>query len=428
MRLTDVEKAMLSGDRGEAMRQAMDGLVKLGSAYGAEDMVEIGYAHVHAGMALYLRDVELVEDLAALGAKMAVPTSVNVANADTENWRATGAPESLALLQSRVKTAHGKMGGTCTLTCTPYWAGHWPTWNTHMTSIESTVTIFCNSVLGARSNRDGYFSIYAAITGRYPRFGFHLDDARHGAHLIKISGEFGGTSDFSALGYHVGRLSGDGVPVLDGFAHRPNLDELDALGAGISASGGASMFIVPGVTPPFDDVAKAFRNAPPLHTHSVSPSDIAGVYAQFNLRPDIAPSIVHLGCPHASMEEMRHYAKLLAGKSVSPHLQLWITTSRNVRNIARDEGLLAVLEKAGAMVISDTCPMSCHFARTVSPDPSLGVKPPELQSIVVDSAKQAKYLRDMVSCNPLLTGTEEAVETAVSGAFVPRRSNLRSGT
>jgi len=115
-------------------------------------LVEIGYAHVHAGMALYLEDVELMEELASIDARMAVPSSVNIANADTVNWKQTGAPESLARLQRRAAGAHAKLGSDCTFTCTPYWAGHWPTWNTHMTSIESTVTIFCNSVLGARSN------------------------------------------------------------------------------------------------------------------------------------------------------------------------------------------------------------------------------------------------------------------------------------
>ena len=88
--------------------------------------------------------------------------------------------------------------------------------------------------------------------------------------------------------------------------------------------------------------------------------------------------------------------------------------------MAAEAGLVRVLERAGAKVISDTCPMSCHFARTASPDPALGVRPPDLRGIVVDSAKQAKYVRDMIRCPTLLTSTERAIETAVSGRFVPR--------
>src|SRR5512145_3095130 len=185
MRLSDHEQAMLDGRHGAAKQRAMAGLVQLGRAFDAPRMVEIGYAHIHAGMALYLDDVELIEDLAQLGAKMAVPASVNVANTDMKNWRQIGAPEKLVRLQRRAESAHHKMGSNCAFTCTPYWAGHWPTWNTHMTSIESTVTIFCNSVLGARSNRDGFFAVYAAITGRYPMFGYHLDVNRRGTILVR---------------------------------------------------------------------------------------------------------------------------------------------------------------------------------------------------------------------------------------------------
>lgn len=428
MQLTDHERAMLDGAHGEPKRIAMDGLVKLGRAFDAPDMVEIGYAHVHAGMALYLHDVELVEDFAALGAQVAVPTSVNMANADTEHWPQTGAPESLARLQQRVKSAHASMGASCTLTCTPYWAGHWPTWNTHMTSIESTVTIFCNSVLGARSNRDGYFAIYAAVTGRYPRFGYHLDAQRRGTHRVGVEAALDDTTDFSALGFAIGTVVGDGVPVLDGLKRRPTLDELDALGAALATSGGASMFIVPGVTPPFADVDAALAGVNgsngrgrSIESLVVDDAAVRGVYERFGRAASDRPSIVHLGCPHASMEEMRFYARHLTDKRVADGVELWITTSRNVRNAAQAEGLVAVLEKAGAKIVADTCPMACHFARTVSPDPQLGVVPPTIQTVVVDSAKQAKYVRDMIQCDTLLTGTVEAIETATTGRFVPRR-------
>ena len=417
MILTGDEEAMLEGRQGPAKKLAMQGLLQLGRAFGAPRFVEIGYAHIHAGMALYLEDVELIESLADLNATMAVPASVNIANADTVNWRQTGAPEKLARLQQRAAKAHHKMGSACTFTCTPYWAGHWPTWNTHMTSIESTVTIFCNSVIGAKSNRDGFFAVYAGIAGRYPLFGYHLDENRRGTILIDVQAELAGTTDFSCLGFHVGKLAGEGVPVLTGLARRPSLDELDALGAGMATSGGVALFIVPQVTPPFATVEQAFAGKPPEPV-TVTRSEIDAVYAYFCTARDEGIDIVHLGCPHASFEEMKHYASLLAGKRASS--ELWITTSRPVRRMAEETGIVAALEAAGAKVISDTCPISCHFARTTSPDPKLGVVPPPIRTVVIDSAKQAKYVRDMIQCDTLLTGTEEAVATALSGRFVPR--------
>jgi predicted aconitase len=419
VRLAARDEALLDGAGGDVAREAMDALVQLGEAFGAEDMVDIGYAHVHAGMAMYLGDVELMEDLARRGARMSVPASSNIANADMQAWPATGAPEKLARLQIRAEDAHRSMGSSPCFTCTPYWAGHWPTWNTHMVSIESGVTVFCNSVLGARSNRDGFFAVYAGITGRYPRFGMHLEENRLPTHRVSVSAGAEGTADFTALGYAIGAELTNAVPLVTGFARRPTLDELDALGVGMATSGGVAMFVLPGVTPPYAE-GDAERIGAHLPALSIDGPALRAVYDDFCDGREQRFDIVHLGCPHASFEEMKHYARLLDGKRIGTGTELWITTNRNVRQMARDAGLLAVMERSGAKVISDTCPISCHFARSCSPDPALGVKPPELSAIVVDSAKQARYIRDMIGCPTLFTSTENAVETAVSGSFVPR--------
>lgn len=419
MRLSDSDKAMLAGQWGDTKRIAMDGLVQLGDAFGAEEMVDIGYAHIHAGMAMYLHDVELMEDLAAKGARVAVPASSNIANADMKNWRQTGAPENLVRLQQRAEAAHRQLGSGCSFTCTPYWNGYLPTWNMHMASIESGVTVFSNSVLGARSNLDGFFAVYAAITGRYPSFGLHLDENRRGTHWVTVEAGPVNTTDFTVLGVKVGRLVQTGVPVFDGFKRCPNLDELDALGVGLATSGGIAMFILPGVTPPIASLSQAFENRQPQMQVNVRDADIAAIYEEYTTGSGDF-DIVHLGCPHASFEEMKYYAELLSGRTVRETVELWITTSRTVRRMAKDAGILPVLEGAGAKVISDTCPISCHFARTTSPDTKLRLKPPQLGGMVLDSAKQAKYVRDMIGCNTLLTSTDRAVETAVTGRFIPR--------
>ncbi|MDE0168272.1 MAG: aconitase X catalytic domain-containing protein [bacterium] len=424
MRLTYEDLEMLDGKQGEARRRAMEGLVQLGEAFGAEDLVSIGYAHVHPGMAMYAQDVELLEELVDLGAHVAVPTTANVTNVDTENWKQTGAPESLARLHMRGVRAHKALGCVSAMTCTPYWAGHWPTWNMHMTSIESGVTVFCNSVLGARSNRDGFFSVYAALTGRYPRFGYHLDENRAGTHLVTVETRLDNTTDFSCLGYHLGPLVGTGVPVFTGFSRRPSLDELDALGAGLATTGGVSMFIVPGITPPYSSTEQAFgRRRPPAEIR-VGNSDIDRVYESFSSSPPGSRvDFVHIGCPHASFQEMKEYAALLSDRTVHPDVEMWITTSGAVKALSAREGLIKTLAGAGATVITDTCPMSCHFARTTSPDPGILLPEPRIRRMVVDSAKQAKYSRDMIMCETLLTTTTSAVATAISGRLVTGRAH-----
>jgi hypothetical protein len=180
------------------------------------------------------------------------------------------------------------------------------------------------------------------------------------------------------------------------------------------------MFIVPGITPPYASVEAAFAGTKPVEEIAVKQSDIEAVYDIFAGDAGSAVDFVHLGCPHASFEEMKDYAGLLAGKKVNDGVEMWVTTSRGVRSMAAEAGLLATIEGAGAKVITDTCPMSCHFARTTSPDADIELPEPHMRTMVLDSAKQAKYVRDMVRCETLMTSTEAAVETAVTGRFVPR--------
>ena len=421
MRLTDFEKAMLDGAQGEARRRAMDGLMQLGEAYGAEDMVEIGYAHIHAGMAMYAGDVELMEDLAAIGARVAVPSTSNIANADMVNWRADGTPDPLARLQQRAEAAHAAMGSASTFTCTPYHTGMVPTWNMHMTSIESTVTIYCNSVIGARSNRDGFFAVYAALTGRYPRFGYHLDENRVGTHRVRIEATLENATDWSAAAFAAGRLVGSGVPVITGLPHRPSLIEFDAIGSALATSGGVALYIIPGVTPPHDTVERAFGGRVPDDSIVIRNADVDAIYDEFAGIPGAPVDLVHIGCPHATFDKIRDVADGLAGRRVHENLQFWVTTSRAVRDLAARSGHVAAIERAGGIVIADTCPMSCHIARTTSPDKALEFTPTPVGTIVLESSKQAKYVRDVVGCATWMTGTEEALETAVTGRFVARR-------
>jgi predicted aconitase len=183
------------------------------------------------------------------------------------------------------------------------------------------------------------------------------------------------------------------------------------------------MFIVPEITPPFATVEDAFNRRPPLQDLAVRQRDIDAVYEGFDqAAPGERVDFVHLGCPHASFEELREYGRLLDGRTAAPGVELWITTSRAVRALADQEGITAALRGSGAKLITDTCPMSCHFARTTSPDPDIVLPPPPMRVMVVDSAKQAKYVRDMIRCKTLLTSTAAAVETAVTGRFVPRHA------
>lgn len=418
MRLTDRQNRMLDGTEGPARQRAMAGLVQLGEAYDAEDMVEIGYAHVHPGTAMYAFDVELVEELAAQGAQMAVPTTGNVVATDLARWRALGAPEKLARLQRRGARANAAMGVAGTFTCAPHLAGFQPTWNMHASAGESAVAVLANSVFGARCNRDGFFVFYAAIAGCYPRFGFHTDVARRPTHRIAVTAELGGETDFSCLGYLLGRLVGDGVPVVE-LPRRPRMDELDAMSAGFAVTGGSAMFILPGITPPFADAAAALAGAGRLPEAAIAAPDIATIYDAYAPSADESFDLVYLGCPHASLAQLAHYVDLLRGRRIAGSARLWIGTARAVAAQAKASGLLAELTRTGAEVFTDTCPIVCHLACAAAPDPRLALEPSRPAGVVVDSAKQAHYARGMLQCPSLLTDTVGAIESAVSGRFRP---------
>ena len=128
-------------------------------------------------------------------------------------------------------------------------------------------------MLGAKSNRDGFFAVYAAMTGRYPLFGYHVEENRRGTHLFRVDAALTGTTDYSCLGFHIGKIAGDGVPVVTGLK-RPTLDELDAMGAGMATSGGVALFIVPGTTPPFASVEQAFAGTAMPAAMTVTRADV----------------------------------------------------------------------------------------------------------------------------------------------------------
>ena len=181
------------------------------------------------------------------------------------------------------------------------------------------------------------------------------------------------------------------------------------------------MFIVPGITPPYQSEAQAMAGRRDPAEIRVRTSDIDRVYDSFaSSPPGSRVDFVHIGCPHASFQEMKEYAALLSGRTVHPDVEMWITTSGAVKALCAREGMLDTFAEAGATVITDTCPMSCHFARTTSPDPGILLPEPRIRRMVVDSAKQAKYSRDMIMCETLLTTTTSAVATAVSGKLATR--------
>ncbi|KYK20304.1 hypothetical protein AYK24_03855 [Thermoplasmatales archaeon SG8-52-4] len=373
MYLTKQEEKILNGDKGEVMERMFRLLVRLGEIYNANKMIPVGSVQVAGVSYKSIGDpgTEFLEDLASKNARVKVLTYLNPAGMDLENWEKLGFPKDFAKNQLRIMKAFKKMGIVVTSTCTPYLAGNLPRFREHIAWSESSAVSFSNSVIGARTNREGGPSaLAAAICGVTPNYGLHLWENRQPTIKIKIDTNLTYNSDFGALGYYVGKKVKNKIPYFTGIKDA-NTDQLKALGAAMAASGAVALYHIEGLTPEADLVKKTN-----LETINVGKKEIKETYDKLNTGKH--PDIVIFGCPHASLREISTLADKLEGK----HLKkpVWICTSRMVKEAAERMGYNEIIAKAGGSIVADTC-------MVVSPIEEMGYK-----TTGVNSGKAANYL------------------------------------
>lgn len=417
--LAEEEKAMLAGAHGPAVQKAIEIIVALAEIYGAQGLVPIASAQVAGVSYKNLGDagLEFLEEWAAQGARVRVPAFMNPAGMDLERWHEMGIAPEFARQQQRIVQALAAMGVSLTCTCTPYLIGYAPRKGEHLAWSESSAVSFANSVLGARSNREGGPSaLAAAVTGRTAAYGLHLSEGRRATHIVEVHCPLQSEADYGALGYLVGKSVGDGIPYFRFHKEsqtsykagiQPPVEHLMALGAAMAASGAVALYHIEDVTP------EAKESLPPHCSLPVlSVSDLAEGYAALNSPLD-AIDFVCLGCPHSTLADIEKAAMLLAGKRVKA--TLWITTSRAIRAQAEAKGLVARIEAAGGKVFADTC-------LVVAPVEEMG-----FQSMATNSAKAAFYSPMHSKLQRRFGTLEECVHAALTGRWVgkgPRREGL----
>jgi predicted aconitase len=376
MQLTQEERRMLDGGYGRACRKAMEILATLGEIYGAERMVQVTSVQI-AGVSydnLGEAGLQFLDEMADGGGKVRVLTTLNPAGMDTENWQVLGISAAFAENQMRVIQAFARMNVITTCTCTPYLSGNVPHFGEHIAWAESSAVCYANSVLGARSNREGGPSaLAAALTGITPAYGYHLDRDRTPDITVQVTADLEGSDDFGALGRAIGdRLVSAGmkkVPYIRGVAEA-SLEELKSLSASIATYGGVALFHMEGVTP------EICRVSPHKDRIEITPADLDEARQGMSMADAGDADFVTLGCPHLSIKEIARIAKLLEGKKVTK--EFWITTARPTKQIADRMGYTQVIEAAGARLAADTC---CVVA------PIRG----RFHTMVTDSAKACYY-------------------------------------
>lgn len=411
--LSPKDRSLLEGELGPAAKMAMSILVRMGEIEGAREMIDITQAHIDSTIYVGEAGLEFAERLAELGGKVAVPSTLNVSGLDEHHWREWSVPEDWAEKAHRQMIAYQKMGTTPTWTCAPYQTEHAPKPGEQIAWGESNAVAFANSVLGARTRRyPDFLDICAALTARVPAVGLHVTENRAARVILsleEIPEAISRRDDFyPVLGYLVGKVAGEQVPAVVGFELEPgpSEDQLKALGAAASSSGGVGLFHVVGATPEAPTLAEALQGREPERTVRVTLDDLRAAREELSTATGDDLQLVVLGSPHFSLEEMRALSPLLEGRSRHASCEFLVTTSRAVRDLASRAGWLEPLERFGGRVTVDTCILATPML------------PKSVKRIMTSSGKYAQYSPGLLDVEVAFGSLEDCVASAEAGRVV----------
>jgi predicted aconitase len=356
--LTAEEQAIAAGHGGEAAAIAMRIVAEMGRLLGAAKLIQVVSAHIDG--ALYHGDsgVHFAERLVSAGGKVHVPATLNVGALDLLHPKRVNADPHRHQMALRLMRAYEALGCRPTWTCSPYQAGHRPAAGSDVAWGESNAVAFCNSVLGARTNRYGDFlDICCALIGRAPYYGLHMPENRLATIVIdagdlspalKASDAF-----YPVLGAWYGAEIGSEVGVIAGLPAGASEDQLKALGAAAASSGAVGLFHIAGVTPEAPTVAAACGERPPQRTIQLTADMLRAARDRLSTTDDGTIDAVALGSPHFSLAEFGALEALLAGQR--PRVPFYVCTGRGVVRTLETENRLKPLEAAGITIVADTC-------------------------------------------------------------------------
>ncbi len=395
MQLTKYEEDMLNGEYGEGKAECMEILLSLGKIYDAEKMIPITSAQVSGVSYKTIGDagLEFVVDLGQK-ADVELETMLNPAGVDIENWKELGFSEEFTRKQIDIIEGYESIGVMSTCTCTPYLIGNTPLLHEHVAWSESSAVCYVNSVIGARSNREGGPSaLLAAIVGRTPFYGNHILENRKADMIFDVDYNFENEAEIGALGYYVGQIVNNKNPYFK-LNSNPGRNNLKTLGAALASSGAVSIYHVEDVTPEAD-FAQNHESYDETEVVNVDENIIKDTLSSLSTTDSI-PDLVCLGCPHASITEIQKVAQLVEGKKLQK--DLWICTSKAIKAISKQCGYLDIIEAAGGKIVSDTC-------MVVAPVEEL-----DYEVIGVNSAKAANYVPNMCKLDVVYDTVENLID------------------
>lgn len=416
LQLTTQDEKMLAGAEGTAVQMAMRILVTMAGVYGAVRLLDVASAHIDG--CLYHGDsgLEFAERLVTGGARVRIPTTLNVGAVDLLHPEHFQGDPQLAARAARLMQAYEQMGCQPIWTCAPYQAMHRPAFGTDVAWAESNAIVFANSVLGARTNRYGDFiDICMAITGRAPAFGLHLPENRRGQLLFRLEGIPPGLlcEDvfFPVLGYFLGEVTQSKIPVIAGLLPETTEDQLKALGAAAASSGAVALFHAVGITPEAPTLEAAFQGQPPEQTIPVTLADLRRTLSKLGTAADGTIHVVALGSPHFSLAEFAALMPLLEQYPIHPEVEFIVCTNRLALAALKQRGWLEQLRAMGVRLVVDTCVVVAPIVRHKG-----GV-------LMTNSGKFAHYAPGNIGFEVVFGSLTECVRSAAQG-FVWRDVDL----
>lgn len=415
MRLDEEEKAMLAGTHGPARKWAIEHQMAVGAFFDAEDFVRVSQAHIMADTeSLGESGVAWLEEMAAMprdARRVRIPTITDPRGLDMESYKRLRQSDWMADLEQRAVKAFEALGVLMTNTCINYQTVLPPARGEHLAMGDTGVVIYTNGVQGARSNFEGGPSALAAgLTGRTPRYGFHLDRHRRGTRHFQLTADPKDLADWGALGGIVGRATNSywEVPVVSGLKQPPGSDALKHFGAALASFGSVAMFHIPGITPEAPTLAAAFGEAPVPSGQSIGPADYARFYEAFAAKGDKVDVVV-FAAPQLSLFELEQLAGLLDGRTVAASTTLIAATSPENKFAADRMGLTGRIEAAGGVVAGGIC-FYQSYAREMA-------EANGWRRLLTNSAKLVNIIAGY-GYSPSLASMERCVESACAGRII----------
>ncbi len=405
------ERAMLDGQRGRAVQEAMSIIVQMADAIGTDELVKVEQAHIDACALMAPSNFDFVSRIADQGGRVAVPTTLNMVSLDLEHWQELRVPAAFAKEATQIANAYLQLGCIPTWTCAPYQGYLTPRFGQQIAWGESNAVVYANAVLGARTNRYAdYMDVCAAIAGRVPNTGLHLHENRRGQILLRLPAvrekAWASPASWAALGHLIGERLGSRIPVIEGLPTHASTDQLKALGAAAASAGAVAMFHAVGITPEAPDLSTAFHGGPPPETFDVSTDDLRQAWEEMSQAQVGEPvdSIV-LGCPHFSYDEFRELAEAIQATSGTVHenVELLVLTSSASFALAQRGGLIDPIRRFGAKIAFDTC----LFHSPIVPE--------EAHVLMTNSGKAAYYAPGELGVRVAFASLDQCVHSAVCG-------------